>query len=86
MDSREVETLGIIIDLPVKLAFHPDFAFEMDVLVIDVPDAWGMLLSRKWGAHMGGCINMDLSFATIPYPPPSTKSFRLFREKKGNTI
>jgi hypothetical protein len=45
----------------------------MDVLIIDVPDAWGMLLSRKWRAHMGGCLNMDLTFATIPYP-------RLFRE------
>jgi hypothetical protein len=80
MDSREIETHGIIIDLPVKLAFRPDFAFKMDVLVIDVPDAWGMLLSRKWGAHMGGCLNMDLTFATIPYPPPSTENFRLFRE------
>jgi ribonuclease HI len=80
MDSREIETHGIIIDLPVKLAFHPNFAFKMDVLVIDVPDAWGMLLSRKWGAHMGGCLNMDLTFATIPYPPPSTENFKLFRE------
>jgi ribonuclease HI len=52
----------------------------MGVVVIDVPDAWGMLLSRKWGAHMGGCLNMDLTFATIPYPPPSTEKFRLFRE------
>jgi ribonuclease HI len=82
MDSREVETLGIIIDLPVKRAFYPEFSFKMDVFVIDVPDAWGMLLSRKWGAHMGGCINMDLSFATIPYPSPSTEHFRLFRETK----
>jgi hypothetical protein len=82
MDSREIETHGIIIDMPVKLAFHPEFTFKMDVLVIDVPATWGMLLSRKWGAHMGGCLNMDLSFATIPYPPPSTKNFRLFREKK----
>jgi hypothetical protein len=55
MDSREIETHGIIIDMPVKLAFHLDFTFKMDVLVIDVPAAWGMLLSRKWGAHMGGC-------------------------------
>jgi hypothetical protein len=39
-----------------------------------------MLLSRKWGAHMGGYLNIDLNFSTIPYPPPSTKSFRLFRE------
>jgi hypothetical protein len=56
--------------MPVKLAFHPEFIFKMDVLVIDVPSAWGMLLSRKWGAHMGGCLNMYFSFATIPYPPP----------------
>jgi ribonuclease HI len=80
MDSREIETHRIIIDLRVKLAFHPNFAFKMDVLVIDVPDAWGMLLSRKSEAHMGGCLNMDLTFATISYPPPSTESFRLFRE------
>ena len=80
MDSREIETHGIIIDLLVKLAFRPNFAFKMDVLVIDVPNAWGMLLSRKWGAQMGGCLNMDLTFATIPYPPPSTENFRLFRE------
>jgi hypothetical protein len=36
MDSREIETHGIIIDMPVKLAFHPEFTFKMDVLVIDV--------------------------------------------------
>jgi hypothetical protein len=39
MESREIQTHGIIIDLLVKLAFHPDFAFKMDVLVIDVPEA-----------------------------------------------
>jgi hypothetical protein len=38
----------------------------MDVVVIDVPDAWGMLLSRKWVTTLGGSIQMDLSYATIP--------------------
>jgi hypothetical protein len=38
----------------------------MDVVVIDVPDAWGMLLSRKWAATLGGSLQMDLSYATIP--------------------
>jgi hypothetical protein len=80
MDSREIETHGIIIGLQVKLAFHPDITFKMDVFLIDVPDAWGMLMSRKWGATMGGCINMDLSYATIPLPPPSTESIGLLRE------
>jgi hypothetical protein len=80
MDSREIERHRIIIDLPVKIAFHLDFAFKMDVLVIDVSDAWGIIIFRKWGAHMGGCLNMDLTFSTIPYPPPSIENFRLFRE------
>jgi hypothetical protein len=40
----------------------------MDVVVIDVPDAWGMLLSRKWAATLGGSLQMDLSYATIPTP------------------
>jgi hypothetical protein len=39
-----------------------------------------MPLSRKWGVHMGGFLNMDLTFATIPYHPPSTKNSRLFRK------
>jgi hypothetical protein len=43
----------------------------MDVLVmtdvvIDIPNSWGMLLSRKFTAHLGGSLQMDLSYATIP--------------------
>jgi hypothetical protein len=37
----------------------------MDVVIIDVPDAWGMLLSRKWTTTLEGSIQMDLSYATI---------------------
>ena len=52
----------------------------MDILVIDVPDAWGMLLSRKWGATLGESIQMDLSYATIPF---SENTFvKLHREKE----
>ena len=54
----------------------------MDVLVIDVPDPWGMLFSRKWAATMGGCIQMDLYYATIPLLGSSSGSARLLREKE----
>jgi hypothetical protein len=43
-----------------------EVSIVMDVVVIDVPDAWGMLLSRKWAATLGGSLQMDLSYATIP--------------------
>jgi ribonuclease HI len=52
--------------------------FEMDIVVIDVPDAWGMLLNRKAAADLGGNLQMDLSYATIPTPDGNT--FKLTRE------
>ena len=41
---------------------------SLRIVVIDVPDAWGMLLSRKAGADLGGNIQMDLTYSTIPTP------------------
>jgi hypothetical protein len=38
----------------------------MNVIVIDVPDAWGMLMSRKSVATLSGSLHMDLSYETIP--------------------
>jgi hypothetical protein len=80
MDSIEIETHGIILNLPTKLAAYPNITFPMDILVIDVPDAWGMLLYKKWAATMGGHIQMDLSYVTIL---SSENSFvKLHREKE----
>jgi hypothetical protein len=38
----------------------------MDVVVIDVPDAWGILLSRSSSTALGGFLSMDLTHAHIP--------------------
>lgn len=50
----------------------------MDVVVIDIPDVWGMLLSRKWGATVGAHLQMDLSYSTIPQSDGTP--FILYRE------
>ena len=65
-NSKPVEVEALIKDLKVSLARNPDISLLMDVVVIDIPDVWGMLLSRKWGATVGGPVQMDLSYATIP--------------------
>ena len=59
MDAREVEVVGIILNLQVKLAKYPGIDMSMDVVVIDVSDNWGMFLSRKWATTLGGYIQMD---------------------------
>ena len=68
MDSKKIEVHGLIKDLQVHLAAFLDIQIIMDMVVIDVPDAWGMLLSRKWAADLGGNLQMDLTYATIPTP------------------
>jgi hypothetical protein len=57
---------GLIKDLKVSPAAYSDIFVLMDVTVIDVPNAWGMLLSENWATCLGGNIRMDLSYETIP--------------------
>jgi ribonuclease HI len=38
----------------------------MDIMVVDVPPKFGMLLSRSWIKKLGGTLQMDLTYATIP--------------------
>ena len=78
IDSRTIVVHGWIKGLQVHLVAFPDIMIEMDIVVIDVPDAWGMLISRKTAADLGGNLQMDLTYATIPTPNGSM--FRLNRE------
>lgn len=61
MDAREVPVLGTINALPFKLAAYPEVELTMLVLAVDIPPHYGMLLSRKQSASMGGSLQCDLS-------------------------
>jgi hypothetical protein len=50
----------------------------MDIVVVDVPPKFGMLLSRSWIRKLGGTLKMDLTYATIPVF--GGKHRRLYRE------
>lgn len=51
----------------------------MDVVVVDIPPRFGMLLSILWGAKLKGTLQFDFSYATIPVFGQLRK---LYREKK----
>ena len=65
MDKREVIVIGTINALPYRLTACPNKELTMSVLVVDIPPQYGMLLSRKWSACMGGSLQCDLSFSTF---------------------
>lgn len=68
MDSKKIKVHGLIKDLQVHLSVYPYIMIVMDIVVVYVPDAWGMLLSRKWASDLGGSIQMNWSYAMIPSP------------------
>jgi hypothetical protein len=55
----------MIKDLVVNLAHIPVKDILMDVVVADVPAKYGMILSKSWGAKLGGSLQMDMTYATI---------------------
>lgn len=77
-DSRRVQCLGVIKDLAVSLFQLPMKSVVMDIVVADVPPKFGMLLSRSWIKKLGGTLQMDLTYATIPVFGGEQR--RLYRE------
>jgi hypothetical protein len=65
-DSRKFKCLGLIKDLVMSLAQIPLKNMVMDVVMVDIPPNFGMLLSRSWGVKLKGTLQMDMSYATIP--------------------
>jgi hypothetical protein len=66
-----MECLGLDITRPYKdlvVSLHQilEKNLIMDVIVVDVPPKFGMLLSRSWVAKLKGNLQMDLSYTTIP--------------------
>jgi hypothetical protein len=75
-----VQFLGVIKDLVVSLFQLPMKSVVMDIVVVDVPSKFGMLLSRSWIKKLGGTLQMDLTYATIPVFGGEHR--RLYRESQ----
>jgi hypothetical protein len=65
-DSRRVQCLGVIKYLVVTLFQLPMKSVVTDIVVDDVPPKFGIILSISWIKRLGGTLQMDLTYATIP--------------------
>jgi hypothetical protein len=65
-ESRAIPTHGVIQNVEVCLKEYPEKVVHIDIVVVDVPDVWGMLLSRKFASMLGGTLEMDLTYVNIP--------------------
>ena len=65
-ESRAIPTHGLVENVEVHLGKYLERVIHMDVVVVDVPDVWGMLLSKKFTAMLGGTLEMDLTYINVP--------------------
>ena len=65
-DSKRVQCMGVIKELVVSLSQLPMKSVVMDIVVVDIPTRFRMLLSRSWSKKLGGTLQMDMSYTTIP--------------------
>jgi hypothetical protein len=66
VNSKNVKVYGLIEYVEVYLQDFPYISLIMNIVVIDVPDAWGMILSISWASTLNGFLSMDLTHAHIP--------------------
>jgi hypothetical protein len=66
IDSKKFKFLEVCEDIEVILINFPHISYLMDMVVIDISNSWGMLLSRSWYTALGGFLSMDLTHAHIP--------------------
>jgi len=69
----------VIKDLVISLTELPMKSLVMDIVVVDIPSRFGMLLSRSWSKNQG-TLQMDTTYANIPVFGGEFR--RLYREKK----
>jgi hypothetical protein len=65
-ESRAIPTHGVIVNVEVFLRRYPERVIYMDILVVDVPYVWGILLSIIFFAMLGGTLDMELTYINVP--------------------
>lgn len=74
--SSQVRCLGLIKDLCISLVQYPTKTILMDIVVVDIPPKYGMLLSGSCGDKLQGSLQLYVSYATIPVFGQPKKIYR----------
>ena len=68
LDSRIVETIGYIKDLSITFNQAPNVSMIINMIVEDIPEAYGILLGRQWSTKVkNGCYFIERTHFTFPH-------------------
>jgi hypothetical protein len=59
LDRTQVKVIGELKDVMIRMATHPKFVQVIDIIMVDIPEAYGMFLSRDWSEKLNGYFSTD---------------------------
>jgi hypothetical protein len=66
LDRTQVKVMGELKDVMIRIATHPKFVQVIDIIVVDIPEAYGLLLSRDWSEKLNGYFSTDWAHLWLP--------------------
>ena len=67
LDRSVVKVIGEMKDVLIWLSAYPRVCQFIYVMVVDIPEAYWLILSRDWPAKLNGHFSTDWSHMWLPY-------------------
>ena len=67
MDRMNVKVIGEMEDVLARLSSNDKVCQVINIAVVDIPEAYGLVLSRDWSAKLNGYFASDWSHLWFPY-------------------
>ena len=74
-----MKVIGEIEDVLIRLSANEKVCQYIDIIVVDIPDAYGLVLSRDWSARLDGYFASDWSHLWLPHKG-SPNQIKILRE------
>ena len=67
LDRSAVKVIGEMKDVLIRLSADERVFQFIDIMVVDIPEAYGLILSRDWSAKLNGYLATDWSHMWFPF-------------------
>ena len=67
LDRSHVKVFRELKDVLIRLSSNSKVHQTIDIIVVDIPEAYGVILSRDWSAKLNGYFSIDWSHLWLPY-------------------
>jgi ribonuclease HI len=66
LDRTQVKVMGELKDVMIRIATHPKFVQVIDIIVVDIPEAYGLLLRRDRSEKLNRYFSIDWAHLWLP--------------------